>query len=105
MYLRDGNKYGFNLESLEAFVDSICDPKAPKDAHTTKSQVQHLNKANLPTILLRWDWDALAEILKVPEIPRLNKTPRVELEWTKAARAQYAQRFAKDIALWKGQAI
>ena len=51
--------------------------------------------------ILRWDFDALAEIIGA-QIPPLNRSPETapETEWTDAAMRAFAATYRDDLAVW-----
>ena len=58
--------------------------------------------AGRATILLRWDFAALAELLGVLTIPhvRSHHRPLNGCQWPDEARARFDREYADDLALW-----
>jgi hypothetical protein len=89
---------------FDAYVLAAC--ADPSERHVVpQSQCCSRNGEWLPTHVIRWDFEELAEILEIESTPHENKSVPRPFQWSDEARELFDRVYAADLELWAEQRL
>jgi hypothetical protein len=95
----------FSKISFQHFAIDVCQ-NPHGDKHTAPQTADCYHEGTfLPTRVIRWDFDELAEVIGVAWIDHQNrnKPDAIWINWTDAILEAFDRAFADDLALWSAR--
>ena len=105
MYTMSGSGHGHDLSSFDDFIADICRDHKMDPHVMPQMKLCSPKSVFLPNHIIRWDFDDLARLLRIPReaVPHRNGSWRgTKTIWSDASRALFDEVYADDLKLWRG---